>query len=55
MRSKLTLNLDDLAVDSFDTTRGEKQKVPATRRCLVGGGVDGDESRLGVRGRDPRV
>ncbi|HEX6912122.1 MAG TPA: hypothetical protein VF142_17095 [Longimicrobium sp.] len=26
MRSKLTLNLDDLAVDSFDTTRGEKQK-----------------------------
>ena len=26
MRSKLTLNLDDLAVDTFDTTRGERQK-----------------------------
>lgn len=26
MRSKLTLNLDDLSVDSFDTTVTEKQK-----------------------------
>ena len=26
MRSKLTLNLDDLTVDSFDTTVTEKQK-----------------------------
>ena len=26
MKGKLTLNLDDLAVDSFDTTRNEKAK-----------------------------